>query len=236
MALLDFLVPIAKRLVFRTVVPAGPVRHVYRLLHEGQVLGREAYEWGWRALVATPTFLSYCERHGDGISVDIVPYIIAPCRIELGSNIRISGKICISGVRGRRSLLRIGDGVFIGHGTSFTVASRIELGNYVGIGGGSFITDTEGHDKHTGQLKPAWEAPAGEDDIAPVIIEDGVWIGRHVAILKGVRIGARSIIGYGAVIRSDVPPDSVVAGNPARVIPPSMLRPRGAARPTSPSG
>ena len=60
--------------------------------------------------------------------------------------------------------------------------------------------------------------PASDDDISPVVIENNVQIAGNVAVLKGVRIGARSVIGTGAVIRSDIPPDSVVMGNPGRVV------------------
>jgi maltose O-acetyltransferase len=54
--------------------------------------------------------------------------------------------------------------------------------------------------------------------LAPVIIEDDVWIGARVIILANVRIGRSSIIGAGAVVAKDVPPFSVVVGNPAKVI------------------
>jgi acetyltransferase-like isoleucine patch superfamily enzyme len=60
--------------------------------------------------------------------------------------------------------------------------------------------------------------PASSDDVSPVVIENNVQIGRHCVILKGVTIGARSIVGAGSVLRSSVPPDSVVVGNPARVV------------------
>lgn len=52
----------------------------------------------------------------------------------------------------------------------------------------------------------------------PVIIEDGVWIGSGAIILPGIRIGARSIVGAGAVVTRDVEPGTIVAGNPARVL------------------
>lgn len=53
---------------------------------------------------------------------------------------------------------------------------------------------------------------------SPVIIEDDVWIGARVIILPGTRIGKSAIIGAGAVVASDVPPFSVVGGNPARIL------------------
>ena len=52
----------------------------------------------------------------------------------------------------------------------------------------------------------------------PIVIEDDVWIGAHSLILKGVHIGARSIIAAGSVVTSDIPSDSIAGGNPAKVI------------------
>jgi acetyltransferase-like isoleucine patch superfamily enzyme len=52
----------------------------------------------------------------------------------------------------------------------------------------------------------------------PVVIEDDVWIGTNAVILPGVTIGRGSIVGAGAVVTGDVPPEVIVAGVPARVI------------------
>lgn len=52
----------------------------------------------------------------------------------------------------------------------------------------------------------------------PVTIEANVWIGGQVAILPGVRVGRNSVVGLHAVVFEDVPPDCIVAGNPARVV------------------
>lgn len=53
---------------------------------------------------------------------------------------------------------------------------------------------------------------------APIVVEDDVWVGAHSIILKGVTIGARSIIGAGSVVTKSIPADCVAAGNPCRVI------------------
>ena len=52
----------------------------------------------------------------------------------------------------------------------------------------------------------------------PIVIEDKVWIGINSTVLPGVRIGYGSIIGANSVVTKDVPPMTIVAGNPARVI------------------
>lgn len=53
---------------------------------------------------------------------------------------------------------------------------------------------------------------------APVIIQDSAFIGAHSIILKGVTIGARSVVGAGSVVAKSIPSDEVWAGNPARFI------------------
>ena len=53
---------------------------------------------------------------------------------------------------------------------------------------------------------------------APVVIGNNVWIGDRVIILPGVHIGNGTIIGAGSVVTRDIPPNSVAAGNPAKVL------------------
>ena len=212
-----FVKPIAKRLIFSTIQPVGPTKDLLSGLANIGFYAREAFEWGRRSMVATPVFLAQCDSYGDNISVDRVPYINGNPHIELGSNIRVSGLISIAASSKGTPTLVIGDGVFIGHGTAFALATRISVGKYASIAGGCYIADTEGH-SHYNPQKPIWEVPAGDGDVAPVTIEDGVQISRNVMILKGVTIGARSVIGAGSVVRSDIPPDSIVMGNPARVV------------------
>ena len=53
---------------------------------------------------------------------------------------------------------------------------------------------------------------------APITIEDDVWIGAQCVILKGVTIGARSIIGAGSVVTKSISPDCIAAGNPCKII------------------
>jgi acetyltransferase-like isoleucine patch superfamily enzyme len=209
--------PIAKRVLYQTIQPTGPTRALLSGLSDAVFVSREAVEWVERALYATPMFLSKCAVHGDAIAVDRMPYMLGNTRIELGSNIRISGKIGITSPMRGEPLLTIGDGVFIGHNCSIAIAKKVSIGKFASVGSGCYIADTEGH-SHYNPEKPIWEVPAGDDDVAPVTIEDGVQISKNCMILKGVTIGARSVVGAGSVVRSDIPPDSIVMGNPARVV------------------
>ena len=82
------------------------------------------------------------------------------------------------------------------------------------IGGGVLIIDTDCHSID-------WKVRRDSDNqicSAPITIEDDVWIGAQCIILKGVTIGARSIIGAGSVVTKDIPADCVAAGNPCRII------------------
>ncbi len=62
-----------------------------------------------------------------------------------------------------------------------------------------------------GEKKEAWSK-------GPIIVEDDVWIGTRAIILSGVRIGQGAIIAAGSVVTKDVPPYSIVGGNPAKII------------------
>lgn len=105
-----------------------------------------------------------------------------------------------------------GENCFILPESVFTDPEYTSIGNNVWIVG-AWIS---GHDGSVIMLNRAYGKKL--DAVGPVIIRDDVFIGRGATILPGVTIGPRAIIGAGAVISRDVPPNSVVAGNPAKVI------------------
>jgi acetyltransferase-like isoleucine patch superfamily enzyme len=121
------------------------------------------------------------------------------------------------GNRGERTPeLTIGDHTFVGHGCGFACASSITVGKHVLLAGGVQISDYDGHPVDA-ERRRAGE-PTPPEGIRPVVIGDGAWIGAGARILKGVTVGDRAIVAAGAVVTKDVPADTVVGGNPARVI------------------
>lgn len=137
---------------------------------------------------------------------------------------------------------KMGDGCFIEHATSY---GHIELGNFVSISGpgtilhsvnrkiiiGSFSSIAENvsiQEFNHNMSKPTTAAVQlyffthrFEDDVVTkgdVILEEDVWVGSNAVILSGVHIGRGAVIAAGSVVTKDVPPYSIVAGVPAKVI------------------
>jgi acetyltransferase-like isoleucine patch superfamily enzyme len=108
------------------------------------------------------------------------------------------------------ALLRIGDGVGMS-GCTVCAQASVSIGSRVLIGANSVISDTDSH-----ALDAARRAAPG--DSQPVVIEDDVFIGMHVIVLKGAHIGRGSVIGAGSVVTGTIPAGVIAAGNPARVL------------------
>ncbi|MFC1971403.1 acyltransferase [Chloroflexota bacterium] len=94
--------------------------------------------------------------------------------------------------------------------------SEITIGNYVMIAFGSVITDCESLVSLTRRSWEIKQFPPANCSPKPIRIGDYVWIGFRATILAGVTIGKGAIVGAGAVVSEDVPPMTIVAGNPAR--------------------
>ena len=93
---------------------------------------------------------------------------------------------------------------------------RIVIGNNVRIGGNCILIDTDAHDLNfINRRSPATDRGGVA---SPIIIEDDAFIGTNCIILKGVTIGARSIIAAGSVVTKSIPADCIAGGNPAKVI------------------
>lgn len=107
--------------------------------------------------------------------------------------------------------IEIGDNTRI-NGACIHATERITIGRDCLIAANVTILDSDGHG-----LLPN-ERHLANPFSAPVAIEDNVWLGFSAIVLKGVRIGKNSVVAAGSVVAKDVPPNCVVAGNPARVV------------------
>lgn len=118
---------------------------------------------------------------------------------------------------GRDSELIIGDNVGVSS-LAIVCHEKISIGNNVRIGGGVVIYDTDFHSLDTKERTELSREFKENVKTVPVVIEDGVFIGAHAIILKGVTIGRNSIIGAGSVVTKSIPDNELWGGNPAKFI------------------
>lgn len=97
-------------------------------------------------------------------------------------------------------------------------AESIIIGEYVNIGGGTKIYDTNFHSLNWKDRRFPLSLDRQNTKTAPVIIDDDVFIGANCIIGKGVHIGEHSIIAAGSVVVKDIPSNEVWGGNPAQFI------------------
>ena len=99
-------------------------------------------------------------------------------------------------------------------GTVIGAAESIKIGNNVLFGANTLVTDFDWHATDPNDRK------SGKPKSAPIVIEDNVWIGINVVILKGVTIGKNTIIGANSLVIKDIPANVIAGGNPCTVIKP----------------
>lgn len=142
------------------------------------------------------------------------------CRLLIGESCVVNSRVVFER---QNVMLSVGDRCFIGNGV-ISVAESVEIGNDVLISWGVAITDHNSHSMKFSERQQDvrdWRSSvknwAGVK-VGKVVIQDKAWIGFNTIVLKGVTVGEGAIVGAGSVVSKDVPPFTVVAGNPARVI------------------
>lgn len=144
----------------------------------------------------------HCIISGENIHIGESPTIVA----DPDNKVRI-------GVWGReqgKGTIVIGDAVMISPGTRISASDEIRIGNGCMFANSAYVTDSDWHG--------IYDRVNRDPEPKPVILEDNVWVGDRATVLKGVRVGKNSIVAACAVVTKDVPPNVVVAGNPAKVV------------------
>src|SRR6266581_21133 len=154
---------------------------------------------------------------GRGVQIDPRAFIARGGRVLLGDRVVI---------RAGALLLPSSGSITIGHTSSinqYTVINGyggVEIGNSVLVA--AFVSLFASNHNFADPQVPIIEQ--GMSSRGGITIEDNVWIGTHATILDGVTIGSGSVVGAGTVVTKDVPPFSVVAGVPGRVVRQRIVR------------
>jgi len=134
-------------------------------------------------------------------------YRLAGCDISRG--VTLIGKLTLIGSGDFPSRLHVGSGSIIGKGVVMGLDDEIKIGQNVSISPyATLFTGTHpiGFGSRRMDLRAATK---------PITIEDGVWVGMNSLILPGVTIGQGAVVSAGSVVKEDVPPNTLVEGNPA---------------------
>lgn len=133
-------------------------------------------------------------------------------RLEVGPHVLFEPGVWITMPAPAR--VRIGGGSMFNLGVMVAALELVEIGEHCMFANGCVITDSN-HRFDDRERPVPWQ---GFTSKGPTRVGDNVWCGAHVVITSGVTIGERCVIGANSVVTTDIPPFSVAAGAPARVI------------------
>ena len=141
-------------------------------------------------------------------------FVTWPHQISVGQNCTIEHHVFFKydGIWKPGPSIIIKDRVFIGANCEFNIKKGIEISNDCLIGSNCKFVDHD-HGIDINQKMNAQQCPEAE-----IIIEDDVWLGANVVVLKGVRIGKGSIVGAGTILTKSVPSYEIWAGVPGKKI------------------
>ena len=132
-------------------------------------------------------------------------------RLTVGPHAVFEPGVWITSDTGR---IAIGAGALLNLNVMVAAVERTEIGDHCMLANGCLVTDGN-HCFDDPERPVPWQ---GFTTKGPTILEDNVWLGANVVVTSGVRIGRRSVIGANSVVTEDVPPFSIAAGAPAKVL------------------
>jgi carbonic anhydrase/acetyltransferase-like protein (isoleucine patch superfamily) len=149
------------------------------------------------------------DRFGTHVAMGARVRFFGPVRVFIGSHSALFDDVILAGV----GEVHIGDRSTIGHNSVLVSRERIQIGNDCMLAAFCYVLDVD-HEF----ADPQKPIPQQGLRIKPVIVGNDVWVGAGTFILRGVTIGDGAVVAANSVVTEDVPPYSVVAGSPARVI------------------
>jgi acetyltransferase-like isoleucine patch superfamily enzyme len=133
-------------------------------------------------------------------------------RLELGPHVLFEPHVWITIADGGR--VSIGEGTFLNLGTMVACQESVTIGAYCMFANGCFVSDAS--HRYDDRNRPVpWQ---GFTTKGPTSIGDNVWCGTNVVVTSGVSVGERCVIGANSVVTRDLPPFSIAAGAPAKVL------------------
>lgn len=175
-----------------------------------------------RQLFKTKKFLSCLYRYGPNCRIRFPIITHGLENVEIGDNFKCGERLKLRTFNGWKDqsfnpCIRIGNNVSIESDCHIGAINKIIIGDNVLIASFVYISDHS----HGEITRAELDSPPLERSLyskGPVIIGNNVWIGEKVCILPNVKIGDGAIIGANSVVTKDIPPYSVAAGSPAKVI------------------
>ena len=173
-------------------------------------------------------------RVGRNVAFGANVVIRHPHKIQIGDNVVVDDNCCLDAKGATNRGIVLGDGVFVGRNTILSCKNgNITLGEHANVGFNVEIFSAADVRVGTRTLIAAYTYLVGGDHLfdrvdVPVLhqgrtargidVGDNVWLGAHVVVTDGSRIGRDAVVGAGAVVTGDVPEFHIAAGVPARVI------------------
>lgn len=183
----------------------------------------------WRMVYYVPMFKAYCQKAGPGLRIEYAgsgaPRVLGKLDIYLGKNVYMFDNVGLAGVPVSRENgvqsnpeLRIGDNCYLAPQVRIMVAERVTIGNYSLIGNRTMLLDNAGKPMDpAGRMIPGGGRPPLES-IKPVSIGDHCLIGVGCFIFPGTSVGDGVFVKPGSHVRGEIPPFSLVEGNPGKVV------------------
>lgn len=132
-------------------------------------------------------------------------------RLSIGAQTYFEPGVWLTSDTGR---ITIGGGSFLNLNVMIAAVGAIDIGEHCMLANGCLVTDAAHRFEDPDQPVP-WQ---GFTSKGPTSLGDNVWLGANVVVTSGVSIGRRSVIGANSVVTDDIPPFSIAAGSPAKVL------------------